>query len=150
VRGQNQLSDVNYTWPDSPNNKAGPFPSSFSLCCWALTCTGQLPLKNVRRAALTARGAWGSEGRDRSRRDSWRTGTGEGGARVVSRSPRALDERVGGIRNRAFAHPKNRERPCEGCRQQNSRSSGSHFDSPGVAFWQAPFVDTEAINTNPT
>jgi hypothetical protein len=57
---------------------------------------------------------------------------------------------VGGIRNRAFAHPKNRERPCEGCRQQNPRSSGSHFHPPGVAFWQAPFIDTEAINTNPT
>jgi hypothetical protein len=26
---------------------------------------------------------------------------------------------VGGIRNRAFAYPKNREQPCEGCRQQN-------------------------------
>jgi hypothetical protein len=57
---------------------------------------------------------------------------------------------VGGIRNRAFAYPKNRERPCEGCRQQNPRSSRFHFHPPGVAFWQAPFVATKAINTNPT
>jgi hypothetical protein len=70
--------------------------------------------------------------------------------RNISSPPPQQRDSVGGIRNRAFAHPKNRERPCEGYRQQNSRSSGSHFHSPGVAFWQAPFVDTEAINTNPT
>jgi hypothetical protein len=57
---------------------------------------------------------------------------------------------LGGFGIKPFAHLKNRERPCEGYRQQNPRNSGFHFHPPVVAFWRAPFVATEAINTDPT
>jgi hypothetical protein len=56
---------------------------------------------------------------------------------------------VGGFVIKPFAYLKNRERSCEGCRQQNPRNSGFHLHPPGVAFWRAPFVANEAISTNP-
>jgi hypothetical protein len=59
------------------------------------------------------------------------------------------DARCWGFGIKPFAYLKNRERSCEGCRQQNPRNSGFHFHPPGVAFWRAPFVANEAISTNP-
>jgi hypothetical protein len=56
---------------------------------------------------------------------------------------------VGGIRNRTFRIPKNRERPCEGCRKQNPRNSGFHLHPPGVAFWLAPFRRQRSHPANP-
>jgi hypothetical protein len=34
-------------------------------------------------------------------------------------------------------------------RDETPRGSRLHFHPPGVALWQAPFVATKAINTNP-
>jgi hypothetical protein len=77
--------ELHMAW-QSKQPKRALFLSSFSLCCWALTCTGQLPLKNMRRASLTARGAWGTQ-----QVVSWRTGRrGRGCTRAVTtRPPRA-------------------------------------------------------------
>jgi hypothetical protein len=62
-------------------------------------------------------------------------GAGEAEVMDVEPAPSRADWcDVGGIRNRAFAYPKNRERLCEGCWQQNPQKQQVPFSFSGRNF----------------